>query len=269
MKIRYFDAHCHVQFGMYDNDREELIEKMAARGVGGLVVGCDRESSRTAVALASAHEHLFGAVGLHPNHEAGEQFDGSYYRELAKNEKVIAIGECGLDYFRPAIVDEVLKEKQQALFKEHVALAAELDKPLIIHSRPSKKTKDAYEDLIKILQEAKRAHPTLRGDVHFFVGDVAEMQALTALGFTVSFTAVITFAREYDSVIRATPSEMLLAETDAPYVPPVSREKGSRNDPLAVEDVVAKLAEIRGEDPEALRGAILENSTRLFGLSAL
>lgn len=276
MQIKYFDAHCHVQFGMFDADREELIGRMAERGVAGVVVGCDAESSKQAVKLAEKHEHLWASVGLHPNHEPNERYDISYYRQLAASPKVVAIGECGLDYFRPAQVDDDLKRKQQALLLAHIALATELDKPLIIHSRPSKKTpdsakatkgmQDAYEDLIEILKEAKAAHSNLRGDIHFFVGGVLEMQALVALDFTVSFTAVITFAREYDAVIRAVPPASLLAETDAPYVPPTSRGKGSRNDPLAVEDVVAKLAEIRSEDPGVLRGTILANSQRLFGL---
>jgi TatD DNase family protein len=279
MQIKYVDAHCHVQFGAYDADREELIGRMAERGVAGIVVGCDRESSAQAVTLAEQHEHLYAAVGLHPNHESDEKYDISYYRELAAHPKAVAIGECGLDYFRPAHVDAELKNRQQALLSEQIALAAELDKPLIIHSRPAKKTpssakatkdrQDAYEDLIKMLQEAKVANPNLRGDIHFFVGGTREMRALVELGFTVSFTAVITFAREYDSVVRAVPSGSLLAETDAPYVPPTTRAKGSRNDPLAVEDVVTKLAEIRGEDPEALRGTTLANSNRLFGLPGL
>lgn len=285
MRAQYFDAHCHVQFGAFDADREELIARMAERGVAGVVVGCDLASSRAAVELAERHEHLYASVGLHPNHASDERYDISYHRQLAASPRVVAIGECGLDYFRPTTVDDELKRKQQALLLEHIALATELDKPLIIHSRPSaktrkasspehsaeqnvlgKKTQDAYEDLIEILKEAKGAHQNLRGDIHFFVGGTLEMQALVALDFTVSFTAVITFAREYDSVIRAVPLTSLLSETDAPYVPPTSREKGSRNDPLAVEDVVAKLAEIRGEDPEVLRQTVLGNSQRLFGL---
>ena len=278
MNARYLDAHCHVQFGAYDADREELIERMAERGVAGILVGVDLESSKQAVALAERHEHLYASVGLHPNHESDEQYDISYYRELAAHPKAVAIGECGLDYFRPQIVDDELKRKQQALLGEQIALAVELDKPLIIHSRPSKKTpssakatkgrQDAYEDLIEILKETKATHPDLRGDIHFFVGGIEEMRTLTELGFTVSYTAVVTFAREYDSIIRAVPASMLLAETDAPYVPPMTREKGSRNDPLAVEDVVARLAEIRGEDPETLRQTVLKNSIRLFGLSS-
>jgi TatD DNase family protein len=198
MNIRYIDAHCHVQFGMYDSDRGELIERMREQGVAGVVVGCDYESSKAALALAEGNEHLYAAVGLHPNHESDEWYDAARYKALAEGAKVVAIGECGLDYFRPAEVNEETKEKQKRLLRDQIAIACELDKPLIIHSRPSRKTQDAYQDLIAILTEAKRTHPNLRGDVHFFVGGIEEMRALVALGFTVSYTAVITFAREYD-----------------------------------------------------------------------
>jgi TatD DNase family protein len=263
MPYAYLDAHCHVQFDAYDSDRDELIARMRERGVAGVVVGVDFASSKQAVELAETYEHLHASVGLNPN-RAGEMFDADAYRALAAHPKVVAIGECGLDYYRPVEVNGDVKAKQRELLAQHIDLAADLGKPLIIHSRPSRKTQDAYRDLIGTLREAKGRHPHLSGDIHFFVGGEGEMRALVALGFTVSFTAVVTFAREYDSVIRAVPSDAILAETDAPYVPPTTRERGSRNDPLAVEDVVAKLAEIRGEDPEALRTVILENSRRLF-----
>ncbi len=265
MEMKYFDAHCHVQFDQYDADREELVARMAERGVGGLVVGCDLDSSKKAVALAEAHQHLYASIGLHPNHESDEWFEAANYRELAQSPKVVAIGECGLDYYRPTEINDEVKHKQKAILNDQIELAAELDKPLVIHSRPSKGTQDAYRDLIEILTEAKQKHPKLSGDIHFFVGGVEEMRALTALGFTLSFTAVITFARDYDEVIREAPLDMILAETDAPYVAPLSR-RGTRNDPLAVEEVVAKIALIRGEDREATREALLANAKRLLKL---
>lgn len=265
MKARYIDAHCHVQFDQYAEDQEEVIARMREECIIGIVVGCDLESSRKAVALAEKHDILFASVGLHPNHEADEWYEAANYRELAKSPKVVAIGECGLDYYRPTEVNDEVKHKQKNVLNDHIALAAELDKPLIIHSRPSKGTQDAYRDLIEILKEAKNEHPNLRGDIHFFVGGVEEMKELVELGFTVSFTAVITFAREYDAVIRATPLTNILSETDAPYVAPKSR-RGERNDPLAVRDVVSQIAEIRGEDPETVRIALLENAKRLFAL---
>lgn len=265
MDIRYIDAHCHLQFEQYDEDREAIIEQMREQGIAAVVVGCDFESSRKAVELAEAHEHLYASVGLHPNHAPDEQFDTAAYRTLAQSSKVVAVGECGLDFFRPLALTDEVKEKQKALFIEQITLAAELGLPLIIHARPSKGTMDAYHEVIEILKEAKKNYPTLRGDSHFFVGGLSEAEALRSLGFTLSFTAVITFARDYDAVIRATPASDILAETDAPYVAPASR-RGERNDPVSVIDVVAKMAEIRGESAETLRPALLENTRRMFVL---
>lgn len=266
MEIKYFDAHCHVQFGQYDADREDLLAKMQEHGVAGVVVGCDLESSKKAIEVAEQRENLYASVGVHPNHEADEWYEAATYRALAQSSKVVAIGECGLDYFRPSEVNDEVKKKQKRMLQDHIALAAELDKPLIIHSRPSKGTQDAYRDLIEMLREAKAVHgAAVRGDIHFFVGGIEEMRELIALGFTCSFTAVITFARDYDEVIRAMPLDMILSETDAPYVAPASR-RGERNDPLAVEEVAAKIAEIRGEDSEMVRKALVANAKRLFGV---
>ncbi|MEK7113946.1 MAG: TatD family hydrolase [Patescibacteria group bacterium] len=268
MEFKYVDAHCHLQFDAYDSDRDALIERMREEGVAGIIVGVDYGSSRKAVALAEKYEHFFASIGLHPNKEKDEWYDIEKYRELAKHPKVVAIGECGLDYFRPAEMNDEVKRKQKAILNDQIALASELGKPLIIHCRPSKGTQDAYHELIEILKEAKVEHSTLRGDIHFFVGGIQEAEAFFALDFTVSFTAVITFARDYDAVIRAVPLTSILSETDAPYVAPASR-RGKRNDPLAAIDVALKIAEIRGDDPETVRQALLANADRVFALPML
>lgn len=265
MNIRYIDAHCHMQFERYDNDREEIIERMREHGIAAIVVGCDLESSKKAVELAEKYKHLFAAIGLHPNHDRDEQFDAVQYRALAESPRVVAIGECGLDYFRPEEVTDDVKEQQKELFKKHVALAGGLDKPLIIHARPTKDTQDSYNDVLEILTEAKKKYPNLRGDAHFFAGGIEEAEEFIKLGFTVSFTAVITFARDYDTVIRSVPLSSILAETDAPYVAPASR-RGQRNDPLAVVEVVAKIAEVRSEDEETVRVSLLANTCGMFSL---
>lgn len=262
MTPRYVDVHCHVQFDQYDPDRDTLIARMRAEQVAGIVVGVDASSSTQAVMLAEQHEHLYASVGHHPNHD--EVFDEATLRGLLAHSKVVAVGECGLDYFRSA----ERKEDQKVLFTKHVALAREFDKPLIIHARPSKGTQDAYQDLIAILREAKDTYPALRGDIHFFVGGTEEAAALIELGFTLSFTAVITFARDYDEVIRSAPLESILSETDAPYVAPVSR-RGERNDPLSVVEVVQRIAQIREQEVEVVREALVRNATRVFALGAL
>ena len=264
--MQYFDAHAHVQFPPYDADRDTLIAQMKEEGVYGVIVGVDRVSSEKAIALARSYEHLYAAVGLHPNDNTMEGFDESTYRALAEDPSVVAIGECGLDYFRPQD-PEAEKRRQKPLFASQVELALSVDKPLIIHSRPGKGTQDAYRDLITMLRSYKQEFgEKLRGDIHFFVGGIDEARDLIELGFTLSFTAVITFAREYDEVIRFLPLSSILTETDAPYVAPAAR-RGQRNDPFAVRDVVAALAQIRGEDPEQVRIETVANARRIFGVA--
>ncbi|MDD3531228.1 MAG: TatD family hydrolase [Candidatus Pacebacteria bacterium] len=265
MTVRYIDAHSHLQFEQFAEDRGALIEQMRVQGIAGVVVGVDLITSRGAFALTEDAEHLYASVGLHPNHAGLEYFDEAAYRALAAHPKVVAIGECGLDFFRLDGDKLEQKQVQKELLQKHIELAVGANKPLIIHCRPTKGTTDAYQDLIEILKEAKATHPTLRGDIHFFVGGVEESKALIALNFTVSFTAVITFARDYDDVIRSVPLKYILSETDAPYLAPLTR-RGERNDPIAVIDVVEKIAEIRGENTETVRTALLENARRVFAL---
>jgi TatD DNase family protein len=254
--VRYIDTHCHLQFEQYTEDRDEIIALMRDESIVGIVVGTDEESSKEAIALAEKYEHLYATIGIHPSH-VDVEFNAELFQQLATHQKVVAIGECGLDYFRKS--DDETKQTQKELFRKHLKLAVELDKPLIIHTR------NAYQDLIAILKEAKTEHPKLRGVVHFFAGTLEEAEIFFSLGFTISFTAVITFARDYDEIIKAVPLANLLSETDAPYVAPVSR-RGQRNDPLAVIEVVAKIAEIKGEDPEIVCQTLLTNAERLFAL---
>ncbi len=262
--MKYFDAHCHVQFDDYDVDRDALIAHMQEEGVGGVVVGIDRASSEAARALVQNHPHLYSSVGLHPNYETQESFDEAHVLSLLADPKVVAVGECGLDYYRPAEVTDELKHAQKALFEQHVEVAAKTGTPLIVHGRPAKGTMDAYKDIIDILSSKKKEYgDQLRGDIHFFVGGIAEARALIDLDFTVSFTAVVTFARDYDDVVRFVPLTHILSETDAPYVAPAPR-RGKRNDPLAVIDVVRALAGIRGEEEGLVQAALVDNAMRLF-----
>jgi TatD DNase family protein len=185
------------------------------------------------------------------------------YRALAQDPRVVAIGECGLDNYRPEDV-AVSAPLQRKVFEAHMALAAEVGKPLMIHARPAKGTQDAYRDLVDLVREGKRTHgDALSGNVHFFVGGIDEARSIIDLGFTVSYTAVLAFARDYDEVVRFLPLDRILTETDAPYAaPPPNR--GRRNDPRAVEQVVEAIAGIRGEDPEAVRTQVLVNARQAF-----
>ncbi len=250
---------------MFDEDREELANRMEQEAFGGIVVGVDRTSSEQAIALAHMHPHLFAAVGLHPNYTDKQAFETDAFLALARHEKVVAIGECGLDNFRPEHPDET-RSVQRSVFEKHIELAIDVDKPLMIHARPTKGTQDAYADLIDILHSYKKEHgEKLRGDIHFFVGGIEEARALIELDFTLSYTAVLTFTHDYDDVVRFIPATHLLSETDAPYVSPSSR-RGERNDPFSVRDVVGAIARIRGEEEETVREQILVNAKRVFAI---
>ncbi len=256
--MKYFDAHCHIQFPQYDEDRAELLAAMEATEVGGLIVGTDSTFSKGAVDLANGTT-LFAAVGLHPNDKPGEGYDDAYYRKLAEDPNVVAIGECGLDYFRPE-EPENEKARQKEVFDKHIQLALDTDKPLMIHARPSKGSMDAYLDAIDMLKGKN-----VRGNMHFYVGDVETTKKFLELGFTFSFTAVLTFTHDYDEVVKYLPLENILSETDAPYVAPAPN-RGKRNDPLAVREVVKAVASIREEAEEAVRETLLGNAVRAFRL---
>ncbi len=263
MKAKYIDTHCHLQFEEYARDREKIIEQMREDGIAGIIVGVDYESSKEAVALAEKHENLFASIGMHPNHAEQELFDEKLFRELAAHPKVVAIGECGLDYYRK--INDEIKNAQKKLLQKHITLAAELNKPLIIHCRSSKNTNDAYQDMLSILKEAKIKNQKLRGNIHFFAGTLAEAKEFFALNFVISFTAVITFSRDYDEIIKTVSLKNILSETDSPYVAPASR-RGERNDSLAIIDVVRQIAKIRGEDFGTVRQTLLANARRVFAI---
>jgi len=234
------------------------------------------ESSREAVALAQKHDHLWATVGVHPNYTQKESFDISNVSDLVKHPKVVGVGECGLDYFRQSTTqagEEAKagwKEKQWEVFKQHVALALEHDKPLMVHCRPSKGSMDAYEEVANYL-ESFGQHPgvdqkTLRGNMHFFVGNVEMAKRFWRLGFTTSFTGVLTFTHDYDEVVREAPLDMILTETDAPYAAPVPH-RGRTNRPEYVKYVVEAIARIRNQPLEEVQKAVLANAERLFSLN--
>ena len=256
MEPLYIDVHAHAQFAAYDTDREAVLERAREAGVSMMNVGTDRQTSQAAVALAEAHEGLYAAVALHPTDTVGEAFDPAFYEELARSPKVKAIGECGLDYFR---LEHDTVALQKEVFIQHIQLANKLHKPLMLHIRNGA-GQSAYEDAAELLA----THATVKGDVHFFAGSWEEARLFLDLGFTLSFTGVLTFTHDYDDVVRKVPLDMILAETDCPFITPVPF-RGRRNEPIHVREVVRAIARIKGLDEETVRIALLENAKRVFG----
>ena len=265
--IKYFDAHSHLNFKQFDDDREELIKEMRERGIYTITVGTDLTTSKEAIALAEKHEHIYATVGIHPTDVLEHKWDGRAFSELVVHLKVVAIGECGLDYFRLNSEDVEVRDRQKELFEQQIAFAHVHDLPLMIHGRPSTGSMDAYEDILDTLEEQSEfLKEQDAGDVHFFVGTPQVAERFLALGFTLSFDGPVTFSDEYNEVIKMVPQDKILAETDAPFATPAPH-RGQRNQPSYVGYVITRLAEIRGEDVEELRQATVVNTQRVFSIS--
>lgn len=276
---KLIDVHTHLHDKAFEADRDQIIEKMKNYGVKAITVGTELRDSRLAVELADKHEHIFATIGLHPCDNVMEQFDKEAFEKLATHPKVVAIGECGLDYFyiQNFFAKDVEergvtwsegeeKNRQKKLFEAQIELAVHVGKPLMLHGRPSKGTMDAYEDMLEVLEDAKKKHgDELRGNAHFFVGDIDIAKRFLDIGFTMSFSGVITFSHDYDDVVRYVPLDMMHAETDSPYATPAPF-RGERNNSMYVQEVVAKIATLRQENMEDVRVQLLDNARRMFGV---
>jgi len=278
MSPKYIDIHTHVNFKAFDEDREAVIQRALDNNTWMINVGTQVDTSRSAVELAHKYsEGVYAIIGLHPVHtdasfhdeqelggegkgftSRGEEFNKDSYRELLKDSKVVALGECGLDYYH---LDADSIEKQKRAFIGQIELANEIGKPLMLHIRnnPKDKNNNAYTDSLNLLKQ----HSKVKGDVHFFAGSLEEAKGFLDFGFTLSFTGVITFTHDYDEVIRNTPLDMIMSETDAPYVAPVPY-RGKRNEPSYVREIVKKIAEIKNLPEEEVASAIMANAKRLF-----
>ncbi len=254
MSITLFDTHAHYDSRKFDADRDEVLSALPGQGVK-LVVnpGCDLASSATAVELANRYPFLYAAVGVHPE-DCGGWTDGDVdeLRKLAARPKVVAIGEIGLDYYWP---ENPPRELQRRGFRAQMALARELDLPVIVHDR------EAHGDSMDIIRE----FPEVRGVFHCFSGSAEMAGELVKLGWMISFTGVLTYknARKAVEAAQAIPMERLMIETDSPYMAPVPH-RGERNHSGNVVHICRRLAEIKGMDLEQCSKVTLENGCRFF-----
>lgn len=261
------DAHSHLQLPDFDADRAEAIARMRAAGVQTITVGVDVKTSASALALTEQYpDCLWATVGTHPTDGGLNDFNADIVRAQAAHPKAVAVGECGLDYYRLTANAEEIKQKQKEVFRAHIKIAEEVQKPLMIHCRPRTGTDDAYDDLVtelSISSASRRIQFLII--VHFFVGTKATALRLLALGCYFSFGGVITFARDYDEAIQAIPIENIMLETDAPFVAPIPY-RGKRNEPAFVVEVAKKLAEIKGLAYEAVVAQTTANARAVFGI---
>lgn len=250
-----FDSHAHYDEPAFDADREEVLAALPPSGVR-LVVnpGCSVASSRAAAALAARHPFVFSAAGIHPEEAGGAaEADLNVIGDIARETGAVAIGEIGLDYHW----EEVPRETQLLWFERQLGLAKELDLPVIVHDR------DAHADTLALLRKYRP-----RGIVHCYSGSAEMAEELLSMGLYLGFTGVVTFknARRAVETVTRMPLERLLIETDCPYMAP-EPFRGTRCDSRLLPYTLARVAEIRGIEPEAAAQRIFQNTIEAYGLA--
>ena len=251
----YFDTHTHLDDEKFDPDRELVIENLKKEGVSLAVnVGADLTSSKNSIALAEQYDFIYAAVGVHPN-EVGEMQDEDLetLADMAKHEKVVAIGEIGLDYH----YDEPGRDVQKLWFEKQLHLAQALNMPFIVHDR------DAHQDTLELLKKGGYYN----GVMHCFSGSCEMAKILLDLGFYISIAGQVTFknAPKVKEVAKMVPADRLFIETDSPYLTP-EPHRGERNNSANVKFTCAKIAELKGICAEELAKVTLENGKKFYGI---
>ncbi|MFH1427070.1 MAG: TatD family hydrolase [Patescibacteria group bacterium] len=259
----FFDTHTHLNFKAFKNDADEVIRRSLDNETWMLIVGTDHKTSKKGLEMANKYEKgVYATIGLHPVHleenevyskednynfkTSAEEFNYEVYEKLAKFEKVVAIGEIGLDYYHINLSANVnqIKKKQQEIFWQQLELSRNLNLPAIIHCR------QAHDDMLIILKDFRKKFKNLIKDnkpwgvMHCFSGDEDLAWHYFSLGLIISFTGVITFSQRWDDLIRKMPKEKFLIETDCPYMTP-EPYRGRRNEPILVKYVAKRIAEIK------------------------
>ncbi len=280
--MKYIDSHAHVNFKAFEKDWIEVQQRTVAADVGTINVGTQLETSARAIHLAEIFrgKPVWAAVGQHPIHAVRHPFEPDAFRDLAEKDGVVAIGEVGLDYFRLGadfddpdeggigehkdLEPDEIKDKQANLFEEFTTLSRDVRKPLILHMRDEAGKYDAYDDVLAILNNIGSGV----GVAHCFGGDWDHAQKFLELGFYIGVTGIVTFPKSdvLAEVVKNTPLERLLIETDSPYLTPVPH-RGTRNEPLYTEFVGRKVAELKGITTDEVFKKTTENALRLFGLA--
>jgi TatD DNase family protein len=275
-----FDTHAHVNFNAFKDDGEEILRRCFENGMSVVNVGSQYSTSKRAVEYAHKFEDgIFAAVGIHPVHlkkgkfvhrdhdeleeteipTVGESFDYEKYLELAKDEKVVAIGEIGLDYHHFGENDDVeeLKKLQKEILISFIKLANEVDKPVMLHCW------DGYGDLLEILTIHK---PNKKGIVHSFIGSYKTANKFVELGYKIGLNGIITYGESYDRLIKEIDLQNIVIETDCPYLTPRPLEKGTRNEPQFVKFVAQKIADVKDITLEEVCETTSQNAIKIFSI---
>lgn len=253
------DTHAHLNFSDFDKDRNKVIEKCLSNNVWMINIGTDYESSKKAIEISEKYpQGIFASVGMHPENIGKEVFGYEKYKSLTNSKKVVAIGEMGLDYwYRPKTKKKraEFERKQKELLLEQLILAKELNLPVIFHCRT------AHNDLLEILSAKENSN--LRGVIHCFTGNLDQTEKYLNMGFYLGFTGII-FKLDLDEVIKKTPLDRILIETDCPFLSPLAEIK--RNQPLFVEHIAEKIAKIKNITLKEIAKQTTYNAKKLFNI---
>lgn len=254
-KYKIFDTHAHYDDEAFDEDRKEVLKQIQESGVIGVLnCACSRKSLTTTNNLTLKYDFIYGALGIHPSdaYDYNEEVKAEIIEKVKSNNKILAIGEIGLDYYWDENPD---KETQKKVFREQMELAKELNMPVVIHDR------DAHKDTLDIMKE----YPSVKGIVHCFSGSVEFAKECVKLGYYIGITGVVTFknAKKIIEVVDAIPLDKLLVETDCPYMAPAPN-RGKRNKSDYIEYIIEKIAEIKEIDPIDANMKLNSNFERLI-----
>jgi len=283
-----FDSHTHLNLAAFDSDRDKLIKNYLKKDLFLINVGTCFQTSKKTVEIAEKYQNCWASVGLHPAHSFPappnqldkneissldsdiqetlivEEFDSKFEDLIQKNKKIVAIGECGLDYSYleglPLEKQEEYKKLEEKEFRKQIRIAKEYNLPLILHLR------NLYKKALEILQEE-----TFNGQLvfHFFTGSLEDLELiLQNPNYFIGFSGVITYGNKLDEAIRGVPLERILIETDAPYVAPIPY-RGKRNEPLYIKEVAKKIAEIKNLPLEEIEKQTFQNALRFFNIQNL
>lgn len=257
----FIDTHSHLNFQAFNQDYKKVIKRAHVANVMGIInVGSNTDTSQKAVTIAHEFDYgVWAAVGLHPIHVQDEDFDFDKYLELAKDNRVVAIGEIGLDYhhFEEDCDNEKLKKIQKKTLIEFIKLANAIKKPAILHCW------DAYDDLLEILQK----HPVnQKGIIHSFIGSYKTAQEFIKPGYLIGLNGIVTYGESYERLIREIDLKNIVIETDCPFLTPYPLEKSIRNEPAYVVEVAKKITEIKKVPLKKVEEETTNNAIKLFGL---
>lgn len=247
--MKIFETHAHLDFPQYDKDRDEIIHRCFRDGIEQIInVGIDRKTIESSLKLAEKYPQIYATVGWHP-HDT-KDFDCDFLIDKAKHPKVVAIGECGLDYYRNLSPRDV----QIKVFEQQIEIAKNLNLPLVIHDR------NAHDECFDILEKNAAGKVVF----HCFSGDELFAEKVLAKGWRISFTGTITYKNcLQENVVRLVPENMFFIETDSPYLAPIP-QRGKRNSPLNLRYVIEKIAEIKGTTPKKIAEISFQNASEFF-----